>query len=357
MSWRSNVSGLLVLSAVVPACITDSVPPNDYVSSPASQGTDAGVDAGKPASKPDAASSTKRDTGADMEPEDEPEDNPDPTPSDNPDPTPSDKPDPTPSDDAGTISPPGDAGVDNGPCDLTGYWLITQHGVHQALGVRQTAMSWYYYELEQNGSDLKVKKGLACGGKVIPLDLLGAGVDWEDAWPAILEKNSHEGRLGEVTASGMNCSVSFDPAFTILGATTPYYTDPANALPGVDEEASGDTPGWEDWDDDGKPGISFYVSGFASGARYSVQRVYNDWTGNFSAGATLLKLDALTQQDESVLGATSDIIKTLSVPDTDESVHFVQFARLDADQAQGDDASLCATVRELAPTLTREANQ
>ncbi len=219
-------------------------------------------------------------------------------------------------------------------------------------------MSWYYYELEQNGGDLKVKKGISCGGKVVPLDLFGAGVEWEAAWPAILAKNSHADRLGKVSASGTNCSVSFDPAFTVLGATTPYYADPSHALPTVGEQASGDTPGWEDWDDDGQPGISFNVSGFATGTRYSIQRVFNDWTnGNYSPGATAIKLNAVTQQDESVLGATSDIIKTLSVPDTDESLQFTQFARLGADQVQGDDAALCATVRELAPTLTPEANQ
>jgi hypothetical protein len=342
MSWRSNVTGLLVLSAAVPACITDSVPPNIYVSSPGPQSGDAAVDAGAPPPSTDAGSNPLRD--AETVPE--------------LDSGPDTKPDSAINGEAGTNPPPGEAGVDNGPCDLTGYWLITQHGVHQALGVRQTAMSWYYYELEQNGGDLKVKKGLACGGKVIPLDLLGAGVDWEAAWPAILAKNSHAGRLGKVTSSGTSCSVSFDPAFTILGATTPHYANPSNALPTVDQQASGSTPGWEDWDNDGKPGISFYVSGFASGARYSVQRVFNDWTdGTYSPGATAIKLNAVTQQDESVLGATSDIIKTLSVPDTDPSFHFTQFARLGADQVQGDDTALCAKVRELAPTLTPEANQ
>ena len=350
MSWRSNVTGLLALSAVLPACITDSVPPDAYVPSPGSQ-RDAAVDAGRPPPKTDAGPSTMRDTGAGMEPDDDPEDEP----GDNPD----GNPDPIPGDDAGTDPPPSEAGVvDNGPCDVTGHWLITEHGVHQALGVRQTAMSWYYYELEQNGGDVKVKKGLACGGQVVPLDLFGAGVEWEAAYPAILAKNPHTGRLGKVSSSGMNCSISFDPAFTILGATTPHYADPNIPLPTVDEEASGDTPGWEDWDNDGNPGVSYYVSGFATGTRYSVQRVFNDWTnGNYSPGATTIKLKAAIYQDESVLGATSDIIKTLSVPDTDESLQFTQFARLDADQVQGDDASLCATVRELAPTLTPEANQ
>ena len=37
------------------------------------------------------------------------------------------------------------------------------------------------------------------------------------------------------------------------------------------------------------------------------------------------------------------------------SLHFVEFARLDANQASGDDAAICKAIIELAPTLTPQA--
>jgi hypothetical protein len=336
MCFRTNVTGPMSLCAALSACITDSVPPNAYVSDPAASSGDGSVDGGSRARR-DAQAATELDSGPEGEPDLPVESDAGAEPVDPMDP-----------------SEP----VDNGPCDLTGSWLVTQHGVYQALGVKQTSMTWYYYELTQSGGNLTVKKGLACGAKVIPKDLAGAGVTWEAAWPTILAKNSHAGRTGQVSASGANCSVSFEPTTTILGATVAHYSDINNDLPTVNEQASGEEPGWEDWDNDGKPGISFYVTGFATGTRYSVQRVYNDWTdGSYAPGAKLVKLVAVAQQDESVLGATSDLIKTLSAPDSDPSTGFTQFARLDTTQAQGDDAALCATVRELAPTLTPEANR
>jgi hypothetical protein len=347
MCLRPTVTGLLVLCAALPACITDSVPVNLYVSESVSR-TDASADAG---------TKTKPDARTDAAPEAGRED-PDIAPGDDPELPDMD------GDDAGASSADdaetgttGDAAVDNGPCDLTGSWLITQHGVFQALGVKQTAQSWFFYELQQSGGTLKVTKGLACGGRVVPLDALGAAVAWEPAWPATISKNSHTGRLGKVSASGTSCTVSFDIAYTILGASVAYYSDPSHDLPKLAQKAAGDEPGWEDWDDDGKPGVSFNTSGFATGVRYSVQRVYNDWTtGTYSPGAKLLKMVSVTQTDESVLGATSDLIKTLSAPDSNPASGFTQLARLDASQAQGDDEALCATVRDLAPTLTPEAN-
>jgi hypothetical protein len=45
------------------------------------------------------------------------------------------------------------------------------------------------------------------------------------------------------------------------------------------------------------------------------------------------------------------------VPDTDRTGHFVQFAQLTPEQVQGDDETVCATVRRLYPTLTPATNR
>lgn len=316
---------LLLLSAsVAPACLTDSVPPDIYASPARSPADAAARDAG---ARNEPADQRATDTG------------------------------PSGSDDAGANLPAPGTGGDSGPCDLTGHWLISQRQIAQGLGVRQAGLWWYYYELEQSGGTITVKKGLVCGGEVRPVDLLAAAVEWSAAWPAITAKNSHAGRRGTVTSAGSDCMVSFERAYAVVGATTPYYADARNPLPSVDQKGSGDTPGWEDWDGDGQPAVSLIVSGIVTGTRYTALRAWNEWSGKISAGATNFKLPSTWNQDEAILGATSDLLKQTGVPDADRSLHFAQFARLMPDQVQGDPEAMCATVRSLAPTLTSDADQ
>jgi len=363
-------TSLLVLSATTAACATDSVPPDIYALYPtSSQSKDAAVDASKSTGKVDAGSGTKRepgsvtsdDTAADDGTGDGAGDGDGDGTGDGAGDGDGDGDDSTPDDtiDGGVKQPGAEAGAaNNGPCDLTGHWLISQHTVEQGLGVKQGGVWWFYYQLEQSGSDVTVKKGLVCAGRVFPIDLVAANVDWEKAWPAILEKNpQHTGRLAKVTASGTSCSVAFDPIYSVLGATSPHYADDSIALPLVAEKAAGDTPGWEDWDGDGKPGVSLIVTGIANGQRYTALRNLQDWGGKFTAGASTFKLPAVAKQDQSVLGVTNDLLKTSSVTDADPAVHFAQFAKLKPEQVQGDDTELCATIRQLAPKLTPEANK
>jgi hypothetical protein len=364
-------TSLLVLSASAAACATDSVPPDIYALYPtSSQSKDGAVGASKSTSKLDAGSGTKRDPGSatsDDTAGDTAGDTADDTAGSGTDDSTDTATDKSTGDtkpgagalDGGVKQPGAEAGAaSNGPCDLTGHWLISQHTVEQGLGVKQGGVWWFYYQLEQSGSDVTVKKGLVCAGRVFPIDLVAANVDWEKAWPAIVEKNTqHTGRLAKVTTSGTNCSVAFDPIYSVLGATSPYYADDSIALPLVAEKAAGDTPGWEDWDGDGKPGVSLIVTGIANGQRYTALRNLQDWGGKFTAGAATFKLPAVAKQDQSVLGVTNDLLKTSSVTDADPAVHFAQFAKLKPEQVKGDDQELCATIRELAPKLTPEANK
>ena len=76
------------------------------------------------------------------------------------------------------------------------------------------------------------------------------------------------------------------------------------------------------------------------------------------SGATTFRLPVSDWgQDESVLGVTADVLQQTGVPDADRSGHFTQFARLAPEQVLGDPSSICATVRQLAPRLTPEANR
>jgi hypothetical protein len=320
----------ILATLTAPACVTDSVPPDIYANSAASS----------------TGSDLEPSTGADSQP-----------PAESNAAAPSEL-DPADLEDDAVIPPPSQTGAGPGPCDLSGRWLITQRTVPVGLGVKQRALWWFYYELEQDGSELTVTKGLVCGSQVFPLDPLAAAVEFNASFPAIVANNSHAGRQGRVVASGNRCSVTFDRAYSLVGATMPHYSDATIALPTLEERASGTSPGWEDWDEDGQPAVSLHISGIAQGARYTVIRAFSDWSGTIGAGATTFQLAVPDWgQDEAILGATADLLKQTGVPDANPAGHFTQFAELTSEQVQGDDETVCATVRRLAPTLTPDASR
>jgi hypothetical protein len=343
MSWRSSTTSLLLLSAAAAqACITDNVPTRPFDASVVpSPGVDAAVDTGMPLPGQDAAGSGQDAAGPGQQEAGPALDSafPPPPPGD------------------GGPTPPAEGGVSNGPCELTGEWLITQRTVISALGVDQAGVYWFYYQIEQSGNEFTIKKGLQCGGQTNPITpLLSGSIAQEASWPGMLRYNPHAGRRGTITASGANCNVAFTRAVTVMGATCPYYLDESRPLPTT--QASGSTPGWEDWDQDGQPGVTLNISStLATGRRFTVVRIVNDWSGPFTPGATSFRLAADPFQIESVLGADDEILKGLGDATSNPSDHFAQFAKLQPGQVQGDDTAMCAKIRELAPMLTPEANR
>jgi hypothetical protein len=242
-------------------------------------------------------------------------------------------------------------------CDLTGSWLITERLVATGLGVKQASLVWRYYELAQSGEQLRVEKGLVCGGQIQPIDLVAAAVDFPAARPKQLSENPQAGRQGRASASAAGCSVSFARSATVLGATTPYYTDESHGLPTLDQQASGSSPGWEDWDNDGIPGVGLKVSGLANGTRHCSTRTSATWQGDVASGADHFKLGVQWSSVESVYEVTDEVLRSTGVPDGNASLHFAEFARLSPGQVSGDDQAICAKIRELAPALTPDANQ
>jgi hypothetical protein len=77
------------------------------------------------------------------------------------------------------------------------------------------------------------------------------------------------------------------------------------------------------------------------------------------AGQQLGAATAIADQQLAVtiLGATAELLKQTGVPDANRAGHFTQFAELEPEQVQGDDETVCATVRRLAPTLTPDTNR
>ncbi len=277
-------------------------------------------------------------------------------------------PEPAPGSGSGAAASSVDAGSDAGTektgaattsgCDLTGRWLATDREVADGLGAQEAAHTWLYYEISQTGSALTVTKGLNCGQDAVGISAASANIDYPKSWPAMQTKVTQTGRKGTSASSSSGCAVSFDKMYQVLGATVSTYLDPSTTLPTASQEATATTPGWEDWDNDGNPGCTLNVSGLATGQIYLATRSWNEFSGTIPAGSTNFTLADNWDSDQDLLGYSGSSLLTATTSgtrDNDASLHFVQFARLDATQATGSDDAICAAIRMLAPTLTPKA--
>jgi hypothetical protein len=243
-------------------------------------------------------------------------------------------------------------------CDLSGRWIATDREVSTGLGAQEAAHEWLYLELGQTGDSGTVTKGLHCGGNVRGLTSVAASVDYQKTWPAMMKNDPSTGRKFTSKSASGGCAVAFEERYFILGATASYYVNPSTTMPTMSQEATGTTPGWEDWDNDGNPGFTNSVTGLATGQIYLADRKHNAWSGAIAAGASTFKLADDWNSEQDLLGYNGSQLLTetsSATRDNDASLHFVEFARLSATQATGDDATLCASIRTLAATLTPHA--
>jgi hypothetical protein len=255
-------------------------------------------------------------------------------------------------------SPAAVVGQPSKRCDLSGRWLITLHLVADGLGQLQTVHTWLYYEIEQQADALHVTKGLQCGDAVNARTALGGNADFHSSWDLVSQKFKDDGRTGTSTSTSAGCQVQLDKWYVVKGATVPHYSDPKFPLPTMDEPASGTTPGWEDWDQDGKPGVTGAISGAISGKIYMTSRTWNVLSGAVADPSHVFKLSADWKQEENVLGYDgSSLLTSQAVRAADATLHFAQLVRLGPTQASGgDDLAICAAIRQLAPMLTPDAS-
>jgi hypothetical protein len=242
-------------------------------------------------------------------------------------------------------------------CDLRGRWIVSQRYVAEALSERQGQHGWFYLEIRQEGANVTVQKGLHCGYTVTPITALGGKVDCAAAWPSFLAKNSSSGRRGTFVKNGSTCKLKLDREFTPRGVTLPHYNDPNNPLPMASQPAQGNTPGWEDWDGDGNPGVTLTVSGLASGKIYTAQRERTAYDGDVPLSATKFKVPILVGFENVVLGRMGPaLLESPSQVSADASQHYAWLARLADDQAVGSDAERCAAIRALKGQLVPEGD-
>lgn len=243
-------------------------------------------------------------------------------------------------------------------CDMTGKWLVTLHRTTDGLGNLQTIHDWLYYEIAQQGDTFSVTKSLRCGTDVVGGGAFAITVDYAKGAPKVMQHVSHDGRTGSSVSDGSGCQVDFDKQYTVVGATLPYYLDPSTVLPNADQMATEADPGWEDWDEDGKPGITGYCNGTIVGEIYTAARDWNVLTGSVPGVGSVIKLSVEWDQEPNVMAFEgSPFLGSTAVRAADPTGHFVELARLNDEQASGDDSTLCQRLIDLAPSLTPEASE
>ena len=161
-----------------------------------------------------------------------------------------------------------------------------------------------------------------------------------------------------MAATSSGCQLGIEKRYTVRGATVSFYMDPSQPMPSASQQASGTTPGWEDWDMDGNPGITLTVGegGTNIGELYCAQRDWNQFAGAVPAKSTKFSVPATWGSEQDPLGYSgSSLVTQASTPDSDPTQNYAWFAQLAATQATGDDSTICAAIRSLVPMLTPNA--
>jgi hypothetical protein len=189
-------------------------------------------------------------------------------------------------DDGGRDGSDADPSTPSADCNLTGIWFTRIVTVTQALSLPQYATAWGYLEIDQppGRADFTVTKGFDCGTEVhgsVTVTLLPNTLE------AHMKHNSQAGRKGTMKKHPAgHCVVSTEPFWVLLGAAERFLParnadeeiEPVAArlpLPTIDRPE-----GAEDWDGDGKLGVSWQVSGVIQGTRSTVQRQWTRWFSN-----------------------------------------------------------------------------
>jgi hypothetical protein len=278
---------------------------------------------------------------------------------------------------------------------MTGYWLAVTHIVATAIGFNEISHFFFYYDLTQTGENIKVNHGYHCGIQVVkdPNNPGGMGdtVTTPKAGPSLLSRQdegvaygSNPARTGTMGVSGNSCKFHFDKYYTVRGATLAYYMNPNNSMTNLGTntdnsatEAMGcganfsncTTPGWEDWDGDGNPGITLAVAGTATGQIFAAQRDFSEFNGTVPMNANKFEVGIVDsgghpscgpeQYALSYGGGCNAICNTgatlASCPSSGCAAEFfVDWVRLDSPPG-ADPTAICAYVANNAATMVPRA--
>ncbi len=184
----------------------------------------------------------------------------------------------------------------NDACNMAGYWIVRQTDFSRdtLVSVLQPSSNWYVYQFSQDGNVFATEKSLYCGlevsGTVSVRPRLGGH-------KALLYSNVQDGstgrpaRVGTFEEDGDHCNFTFERTYIIRGLEDSYLPpdfrakphmddlEPPMPVPGNQEDIADASPeGVIDMDNDGRPGISWQITGIATGLRHSAQRDWNEYT-------------------------------------------------------------------------------
>jgi hypothetical protein len=268
-----------------------------------------------------------------------------------------------------------------GDCAMAGLWAVRQTTHVHAL-VDTTAANWYFIELAQDGDAIEVVDHFDCGYGSVSTG--GTGITSPATDVALATRNLQKGRRGTVARSGAYCDFKLDRFWVVRGASEQSYLPAERNDPRTLEEIQdamplptpADPSGQEDWDGDGQPGVTFLIG--SSDARYSVSREWNEWFScngtaadspvcqpedvekyNLPASAAkdLIELRADFNNEDSPLGATSELYEVVGTPQRIAD-NRVTWKRLGESRDQGQARELfasdevnarCGFIRELLP--------
>jgi len=254
-------------------------------------------------------------------------------------------------------------------CDITGKWISVRRTLSAAVsaeGILQSAHNWGYWQFEQEGAEAVTVKGLRCGFQLVSRSTTFAtDITVSQAiWDAETTHSRNDGRRATYGATdGDECHLHIEQRYVVRGATVDYFIDPSVDLAEAETPATATSPGWEDWDGDGHPGVTFRLSGLASGELYVAQRDWHEYEGTTPRGADKFEVGVIWNTEQVTLGKDPEQLPSAdSISSTDPDENFIWFARVDGLEQwdvdeNADDLEICVRVREIKDRLLPEGNR
>jgi hypothetical protein len=265
--------------------------------------------------------------------------------------------------------------IQHGPCDLTGKWISTQRNMNganydQTLGLyilKQKVHSWAYWEFQQTGTQVVVTKELQCGSQFeitpqVPLVSGSTIAETQQVMEGLTTHSKMQGRQGvdSVQTGSSQCQLTIGQGAMVEGATYLYFKDFSHPLEEAKVRAQGTNPGWEDWDEDGSPGVTYSIG---EGDLYIVRRDLADYRGSTEQNATKFKLNVNSQRQQLVISANPTGVEWPKfAPLSDQKENFIWFARVDGAAEwdipyDSDDLTICAQTRLTKNKLIPEGDK
>ena len=223
----------------------------------------------------------------------------------------------------------------------------------------QKVSNWDLYEVAQDGDDVTITDHLFCS-LVTTGDARVALSD--DSTRAMQQHLDQSGREGTFTADGDGCALDLERVYIVMGASPIGFfrggvETPPGRIDGNPDMAqleplptAGGSPGADDWDADGKPGIQFIITDslLGSGIRHTTQRDWHEMRGSVPAGSDDFRVDVTWDFEESVIEASNPFFASVASVRQD-SPHSALWKRADDTIRVSDDIETCHNVQAAMP--------